>query len=210
MRMTENAPPEPRKLTPMQMRFVDEYVIDMNATAAARAAGSKAERLDQAGYEFLRNPEVKAEVAERLKELHETAQISAHIVIREFKRIATADIRKAVKWIGNHISETDIEDGGETLVQRDIVSNLVELINSDELDDDTARAISEISQTATGGIRIKFHDKNTALTALAKHFGIIDEALRLKGPEGGPVQLISHDATVKEAAEAFKRTLEGD
>jgi hypothetical protein len=44
----------------------------------------------------------------------------------------------------------------------------VSLVSSSELDDDTARAIAEVSQSPKGGLRIRFHDKRAALVELAK------------------------------------------
>ena len=35
----------------------------------------------------------------------------------------------------------------------------VQLVNSDELDDDTVAAVSEVSKTAEGALKINFHDK---------------------------------------------------
>ena len=47
----------------------------------------------------------------------------------------------------------------------------VELVPSDEIDDDTAAAVSEVSLTETG-IKIKLHDKRGALVDLGKHLGL--------------------------------------
>ena len=48
------------------------------------------------------------------------------------------------------------------------------LIPSEQLDDDTAAAVSEISQTAQG-IKIKMHDKKGALVDIGKHLGMFVE-----------------------------------
>jgi phage terminase small subunit len=39
------------------------------------------------------------------------------------------------------------------------VANQVELVSSDEIDDATAAAISEIGQSSTGALKVKLHDK---------------------------------------------------
>ena len=44
-----------------------------------------------------------------------------------------------------------------------------------ELDEDTAAAISAVSQSSTGALRIKMHNKLAALVVLGKYLGMFDE-----------------------------------
>ena len=53
------------KLTEKQQRFVDEYLIDLNATQAAIRAGYSAKTADQQGSRMLANVKVKQAVAEK-------------------------------------------------------------------------------------------------------------------------------------------------
>jgi phage terminase small subunit len=53
------------KLTARQQRFVDEYLTDFNATAAAKRAGYSAKSAHQRGYELVHNPDVAAVIKER-------------------------------------------------------------------------------------------------------------------------------------------------
>ena len=46
---------------------------------------------------------------------------------------------------------------------------------SDKLDEDTAAAISAVSQSSTGALRIKMHNKLAALVVLGKYLGMFDE-----------------------------------
>lgn len=79
-------------LTPMQERFCQEYIKDLNATKAAERAGSKAEKLDQAGYEFLRNPEVKAEIDRLKQERSRETKIDANWLLTRLAAEAEADL----------------------------------------------------------------------------------------------------------------------
>jgi hypothetical protein len=45
----------------------------------------------------------------------------------------------------------------------------------DQLDEDTAAAISAVSQSSTGALRIKMHNKLAALVVLGKYLGMFDE-----------------------------------
>lgn len=77
-------------LTDKQMRFVDEYMIDMNATAAYLRAGYKAEgnSAEAAASRLLRNVKVQEEVKKRQIKLQEESDISVKWVLNNFKTIA--------------------------------------------------------------------------------------------------------------------------
>ena len=49
------------------------------------------------------------------------------------------------------------------------------LVPSDKLDEDTAAAISVVSQGSTGTVRIRMHNKLAALVVLGKYLGMFDE-----------------------------------
>ena len=51
-----------RPLTAKQQQFCCEYIIDLNATAAARRAGYSSRTAEQQGYQLLQNPSVQAEI----------------------------------------------------------------------------------------------------------------------------------------------------
>ena len=53
-------------LTPKQQRFVDEYLIDLNATQAAIRAGYSRNSARQMGAENLSKPVIAAAVAEAI------------------------------------------------------------------------------------------------------------------------------------------------
>lgn len=79
------------KLTPKQMRFVDEYMVDFNATQAAIRAGYKAKTAHVIGAENLRKPKIAEEIARRQKDLQKRTEVSQDRVVKELARIAFAD-----------------------------------------------------------------------------------------------------------------------
>jgi phage terminase small subunit len=89
------------------------------------------------------------------------AEVSLERVLRELKAIAFSDISKAVTW-----SCEEEEDGQRVKVLP---------VPSDKLDEDTAAAISAVSQSSTGALRIKMHNKLAALVALGKYLGMFDQ-----------------------------------
>ena len=56
-----------RKLTPKQQQFVEEYLVDLNATQAAIRAGYSAKTAEFQASRLLRNAKVQAAIAERMK-----------------------------------------------------------------------------------------------------------------------------------------------
>ncbi|WP_239379212.1 terminase small subunit, partial [Pseudomonas aeruginosa] len=85
-------------LTDKQRRFVDEYLVDLNATQAAIRAGYSAKRADAIGHENLRKPEVAAFLAERQQELQERTEITQDMVLKRYWEIATADPNELVQY----------------------------------------------------------------------------------------------------------------
>jgi phage terminase small subunit len=171
------------KLTNKQQRFVEEYLVDCNATQAAIRSGYSAKTAGAIGEENLKKPEIADAIAERRKLLSEKLEITQEMVIAELAKIGFSDIRRAVKWFSQtQVAAVDDDDLQASVEEGDIrfaVANQVELISSAEIDDQTAAAISEISMTAQGGLKVKFHDKQTALINLGKHLGMFKETIKL-------------------------------
>ena len=154
-------------LTPKQRRFVQEYLIDLNATQAAIRAGYSEKTAKSIGQENLTKPAIKAAVDEAQKTTAERLGITAERVLTEYSRLAFLDIRKAFDADGN-------------------------LIPIHQLDDDTAAAIAgiDIVENQAGasigpdGIQVvdsytkkfKLADKKAALDSLAKHIPELKEA----------------------------------
>lgn len=163
------------ELTPKQRAFVREYLIDLNATQAAIRAGYSENSAHVEGARLLKNAKVDEAVSAAMKNRAERTEITADMVLKELAKIGFADIRKAIKWHGTLVTEEDNPDGGDTLTIKNVVTNNVQLISSDDIDDETAAAISEISQNQGGGIKLKLHDKRAALVDIGKHLGMFKE-----------------------------------
>ena len=124
-----------------------------------------------------------------MKSRAERTDITADRVLKELAKIGFADIRKAVKWQSAMITEEDNPDGGDIAVIKTVVTNTVQMVASDELDDETAAAIAEVSQNATGGVKIKLHDKRAALVDIGRHLGMFKDRVEHTGKDGGPIEM---------------------
>ena len=81
-------------LTAKQKRFVDEYLIELNATKAYKVAYPNVKNDETAAAsssKLLRNPQVKAYLDERIKARQERTEITQDMVLKKWYDIATAD-----------------------------------------------------------------------------------------------------------------------
>mgnify|MGYP000871786446 FL=1 len=78
-------------LTAKQQRFVEEYLVDLNATQAAIRAGYSVKTAEVIGHENLRKPKIQGFIDKALTERAERTEITADKVLRRWWDIATAD-----------------------------------------------------------------------------------------------------------------------
>ena len=135
-------------LTPKQQRFVEEYLVDLNATQAYIRAGymARGNAAEVNAARLLRNAQVTAAIAAQRAKLSEAAQVETVQVVKELARIALSDVRKVFN-----------EDGS--------------VMHPREFDDATAAAVASIEFDPEGGFKIKLWDKNSAADKLMKHLG---------------------------------------
>jgi phage terminase small subunit len=69
-------------VTPKQAAFVQEYLIDLNATQAAIRAGYPANSAAEVGYENLRKPRIAEAIAEVQKSRSEELNLTQNDVVR--------------------------------------------------------------------------------------------------------------------------------
>lgn len=179
-------------LTAKQEAFVREYLVDLNATQAAIRAGYSVDTARQTGSENLTKPDIADAIAAAQAERAQRTNITADKVLEELAKIGFSDIRKAIKWYSQTSvaaidSDADMQAlAGEGEI-RFAVANQVELVSSDDIDDDTAAAIAEIGQTSTGALKVKFHDKRGALVDIGRHLGMFKDRTVLENPDGSAI-----------------------
>lgn len=71
-----------------QKAFIDEYLIDFNATQAAIRAGYSVDSAGAIGAENLKKPKIKAEIEKRIAERSRRTGITAERVMMEYAKIA--------------------------------------------------------------------------------------------------------------------------
>jgi phage terminase small subunit len=148
-------------LSPKQKRFIEEYLVDFNATQAAIRAGYSAHNASEIAYENLRKPQICAALVCRARTLLTESDITPAQVLEELRLIAFSDISEMASWDRHGVTFRD----------------------SAELPAHVRRAIAEIQAQVTetrdgaGGTTRKAHlklktcDKLRALEALGRYLG---------------------------------------
>ena len=71
------------KIGAKMLRFVEEYMIDLNASAAVLRAGYKTRHKEKMATQLMQHPHVKREIANRVQERRERMELSADYVINK-------------------------------------------------------------------------------------------------------------------------------
>ncbi|MBD9417647.1 terminase small subunit [Achromobacter sp. ACM04] len=172
-------------LTDKQRRFVDEYLVDLNATQAAIRAGYSQKTAGQIAEQNLKKLEIAAAVQEAQAARAKRTEITQDMVLRELAKIGFSDIRKIVRWGKTELRVTDAGDDEGEVTE---AYHGLALVSADDIDDDTAAAISEISE-GREGLKVKLHDKKGALVDIGRHLGMFKDRIEHSGPNGGPIPI---------------------
>lgn len=174
-------------LNPKQRKFVDEYLVDCNATQAAIRCGYSPKNADVSGPRLLGNVGIKAEVERRLAARADRFEVQADEVLRKLLQIANADIRKAYDAEGNAIPVHQLPDElALTLAGVEIEEHVV--MSEDE---DGGPAKFKVGQTK----KLKLNDRLRALELLGKNLKLFTEKV---------------DVTVKGTIEVVNSYMEGE
>lgn len=98
------------KLTAKQERFVQEYLIDLNATQAAIRAGYSKKSARQVGTENLSKPSIKQAIEEKLKQIDDEKTADAKEIREFWTRVMRGDEKETVLKYDSegHQVETEI------------------------------------------------------------------------------------------------------
>ena len=82
-------------LTPKQERFVQEYLVDLNATAAAKRAGYSGKRASELGYQLRQKTTVQAAIQKAIQARSRRTEVTQDYVIGKLREIADKDASDA-------------------------------------------------------------------------------------------------------------------
>ncbi|KIQ60188.1 terminase small subunit [Pseudomonas fluorescens] len=89
------------ELTGKRARFVDEYLIDLNATQAALRAGYSEKTAYSQGQRLLKDVEVQAQLQKRMQDRQQRTEINADYVLKRLVEIDQLDVVDILDNTGN-------------------------------------------------------------------------------------------------------------
>ncbi|MXP42970.1 terminase small subunit [Allopontixanthobacter sediminis] len=98
-------------LTAKQQRFVDEYLIDLNATQAALRAGYSEKTSYSIGQENLNKPEIAQIIQKAMDARSERTEITADYVLAGIQEIAERCLQRSPVMEGYGKERTQATDG---------------------------------------------------------------------------------------------------
>lgn len=144
-------------MTDKQKIFAKEYIIDLNATKAARRSGYSDESAKSIGYELLNNDEVSELIQELIQERVVRCEISSDAVLNEFKNVGMSNIQ-------------------------DYLDDSLEMKRLSDIPESKARAIKAIKKTVIESefgsktvVEFTLHDKLSGLINIGKHIGFFEK-----------------------------------
>ena len=157
--MPERASPGPGRLTARQRRFVDEYLVDVNATQAAVRAGYSKRTARQAGQRMLTNVDIAAAIVTAMQARAQRTQITADRVLEELAVIAFSDIR-----------DFALDGDGPLSVAPGAPASATRAVAAWQ----RQRVVQPDGATTTA-TKIRLWDKVAALRMLMQHLGLLVE-----------------------------------
>jgi phage terminase small subunit len=160
-------------MTPRQARFVEEYLVDLNATQAAIRAGYSPKTANEQGARLLAKASVQEAVQAAQRARSEATGVTAARVVEELARIAFVDV-------GDLFDESErmkpLNEMPEA-VRRAIAG--VEIAREKRV---TKVDADNVETDITDDVRkVKLWDKPRALELLARHLGMLKDTVRHEG-----------------------------
>jgi phage terminase small subunit len=155
-----------KPLTPRQQRFVAEYLIDLNSTAAARRCGYSPRTADREGYRLLRKAEIQAAIQRGQAAALARVDATAEGVVQELAGVAFANVQRLFRPTGEIIPVHELPPA----VAASIASIEVVMKNAAAGDGQIDRVL-----------KVRLWDKVRGLELLARRFGLLVDRIEVSG-----------------------------
>lgn len=160
------------KLTEKQQRFVDEYLIDLNATQATIRAGYSVKTANEQGSQNLAKLSIQQAIAEQMAERSKRTGINQDRVVLELAKIALVKMTDIVDNQGRIKSDASPDDLA-----------CIESVKYKESESDTGSSVER---------EVKIASKLKALELLGKHLGMWNDKLDVNITQ--PIVITGEDA----------------
>lgn len=168
------------QLTAKQQKFVEEYLIDLNATQAAIRAGYSEQTARSIGCENLTKPDIQDAIAVRRKAMMDASGITPEKILDELSKLGFANMQDFL-----HVTSAGDPYFCLSDLTREQAAALAEVTVEDFVDGrgDDARDVRRI--------KFKLADKRAALVDMGKHLGMFKDRLDVG-------LTISHEAALEQ------------
>lgn len=161
-------------LTDKQRRFVDEYLVDLNATQAAIRAGYSKRRASEIGSQLLRKPNVAEAISVAQAERSQRTQIDADYVLRRMVEIDQMDV---LDIMTDDMQLKPVSQWPRVWRQYLSGFDLAEMFEGRGEEREMVGLLK----------KIKWPDKVKNLELLGRHFGMFTDNVALSGKGGAPL-----------------------
>lgn len=162
-------------LTDKQRRFVDEYLVDLNATQAAIRAGYSQRTARQMGDENLSKPDIAKAIQEAQALRSTRVQVDADYVLARMVEIDQMDV---LDIMTDDMALKPVSDWPKAWRQYLSGFDLAELFEGRGEDRDLVGVMK----------KIRWPDKAKNLELLGRHLGMFKERVELTGKDGAPIE----------------------
>jgi phage terminase small subunit len=157
-------------LTAKQQVFVQEYLVDLNATQAAIRAGYSEKTAASIGCENLTKPYIQSSIADAMAERAKRTEVTQDFVLGELLKIARANMKNYMR----------VGPNGDPYLDFSTLTDDQAAVLSEVTVDDYVDGRGENSRKVKR-VRFKLHDKRAALVDLGRHLGMFTDKLEHSG-----------------------------
>jgi phage terminase small subunit len=185
------------KLTAKQQRFVEEYLIDLNATQAAIRAGYSAKNAGKIGPELLGKTRVQEAIKAAMDKRSERTEITQNMVLGQLAKIAFSDITDFVKFGQKEVQvmgpfgplyetvTTADPSTGKKKKEKVPITKIINFVDFNESGQVDGTIIAEVKQGKDGS-SVKLNDRMKALELIGRHLGMFNDKLEVTGTTNNP------------------------
>lgn len=158
-------------LRPQHQAFVDQYLVDLNGTAAAIRAGYAPKAAAVKASKLLARPDVQSALQAALEQRSAKVRASAEMVLEELVRLAKVDVEALFNPDGSLKPINEIpEDARRAIAGIEIVEEF----------EGRGKDRKQIGWAK----KVKLWDKNKSLELIGRHLKMFTDVVEHKGLEG--------------------------
>ena len=170
------------KLSYKQKRFVEEYIVDLNAKQAAIRAGYSVRTAEKQGWQMMQHAGIRTAIEKYQKNISKKTEITIENILQEYAKIAFTDLTEIIRFEKGLMSVEDfdkLDDKQKACIKKFKCKTMERLNANGEL-------------VESDWVEIELHDKQHALDMLGKHLGMFVQKLEVtdKTPKPPSINLI--------------------